>query len=75
MVRTPQVMTERPYVIVRDLTPEDCHWLDGTITKGTLVYHYTGYTYGCISRNGIAVSLVLGETPFFEVPNDSVVPQ
>lgn len=43
--------------------------------KGTILYEYTGCTYGVISKDGIAVTEKPGrgsylETPFFEVPKD-----
>jgi len=37
------------------------------------VYEYSGATYGCISWHGTAFTLVEGETPFFELPNNAVV--
>jgi hypothetical protein len=39
---------------------------------GSIFYEYTGCTYGCISRDGVAVTLIPDATPFFEVPKDSV---
>jgi hypothetical protein len=43
-----------------------------TVPEGAVVYEYRGYTYGCISPGGIAVSFEPGETPFFQVPADAV---
>jgi hypothetical protein len=55
----------------RDLTSDELPWLSQDCVKGTTVYEYKGCTYGCIDK-GIAVSLVEGETPFFEVPLDAL---
>ena len=38
------------------------------LPKGSIVFEYGGCTYGCISSNGIAVTLKPDKTPFFEVP-------
>jgi hypothetical protein len=57
--------------VVRDVTREECQWLNGTVKKGTTVYRYSGHVYGCIGY-GVAVTLVKGETPFFELPHDSI---
>lgn len=56
------------YKVTRDITPKECPWLDKTIVTGTIVHEYNGYTYGCIAPEGIAVTTVKDETPFFEVP-------
>ena len=56
----------------RDLSPTDFPWLSRPYIKGEIVYLYNGVTYGCIGHNGIAVSEVENETPFFEIPRDAV---
>jgi len=38
-----------------------------TLSKGDIVYHYMGATYGCIGPGGVAVSLD-GSEPFGQVP-------
>jgi len=59
--------------LVRNVTHGECPWLDLTgLPEGTVVYEYSGYTYGCISDNGIAVSNEPDSSPFYEVPADSV---
>lgn len=58
--------------VIRDVTTEECHWLDETVKEGTVVFRYHGYTYGCITSSGVAVSLVEGETPFFEMPRSAL---
>ena len=54
------------------LKPTDYHWLTQTYEKGTLVYLYTGQTFGAVSARGVAVSLEPNKTPFFEVPKSAV---
>jgi hypothetical protein len=60
------------YVVIRNVTPNECEWLEETIKKGTEVYKYYNHTYGCISPNGIAVSKEHGEIPFFELPRNAL---
>jgi hypothetical protein len=60
------------YEITRTLTIKECGWLEKPIKKGTIVFEFNGYTYGCISENGIAVSMIPNENPFFEVPLSAV---
>lgn len=58
----------------RVITKDECPWLDENIPKGTTVYEYCGCTYGCVD-SGIPVTFKDGETPFFEIPKDSVTPE
>ncbi len=64
------------YILNRDVTTDECHWLGKTIPKGTLVTKYTGPTYGSIDViNGVAVTLSEdgNETPFFELPYSALM--
>ena len=56
----------------RDVYSLECPWLTEPLLEGMEVYKYNGYTYGCITDTGIAVTEIEGETPFFEVPRDAV---
>jgi hypothetical protein len=47
-------------------------WLTEDIPKGTVLYEFTGVTYGCISPDGIACSVYEGENPFMEIPIDAL---
>lgn len=67
-----RVVSRSAYRLTRDVTKKECNWLDRKFKKGELVYSYSGATYGCISYNGSAFTLVEGETPFFELPDDAV---
>jgi hypothetical protein len=60
------------YSLTRDVTREECDWLDWDLPAGKLVYEWTGHTYGAITREGIAVTEQPGELPFFELPYDAL---
>lgn len=60
-------------ILNRDVTVEECFWLERDFKKGEKVYEYTGHTYGCVQRSGTACSMVPGETPFFELPTEAVM--
>lgn len=60
------------YILRRTVTKEECPWLEKPIYISTIVFEYFGTTYGCISHLGKAFSRIEGETPFFELPKDSV---
>lgn len=59
-------------ILNRDVTTQECDWLDEEIKKGTTVYEFHGCTYGCVSPGGVAVTLEDGKAPFFEIPADSI---
>lgn len=58
--------------LTRTVSPDEYSWLDKTYEEGEEIFKYTGYTYGCISRMGIACSEVEGEIPFFELPMNAL---
>ena len=59
--------------LVRNVTRQECWWLSADLMEeGKEVYEYAGYTYGCVSSSGIAVSDQPDKNPFYEVPADSV---
>ena len=60
------------YRLIRDLTNQEKDVADENLKKEDVVYSYPGCTYGCISPFGMAGTLVLGVTPFFEVPMDAI---
>lgn len=62
----------RKGTLIRSLTPEEFPWLERALPAGKEVYEFIGYTYGCISWGGIAVSDEPDEIPFYEVPFDAV---
>lgn len=60
------------YVTTRDISKNECCWLENDIQSGTTVYRYDGYTYGCVSAAGMACTFQPNETPFFELPRSSL---
>lgn len=63
---------EPSVTMTRDVTTDECPWLDADIPAGTILYKYWGYTYGCVSPAGIALTREQSEPPFFEVPRDAI---
>ncbi len=59
------------YKLVRNITKEECSWLDRNFREGEVVHRYSDHTYNCISPDGIACSID-GKTPFFELPADAL---
>ena len=59
-------------VLTRDVTINECPWLDYDLPEGTQLWSYDGHTYGCVSSKGLAVTAKAAETPFFEIPQDAV---
>jgi hypothetical protein len=58
------------YRVIRDVTPEECRWLDRVVKAGEIVQRFDCPTYGCIGP-GIAVTEGPGK-PFFEIPRDAI---
>lgn len=58
-------------ILNRNVTQNECLWLENNLMKGTKVYEYLGCTYGCIG-DGEAVSLEPDQTPFMEIPLDAI---
>lgn len=58
-------------VLTRDVTTQECRWLENDLIAGERFHVYTGNTFGCISPEGLAVQR-LGEedesSPFMELP-------
>jgi len=62
-----------PVLLTRDVTQQECDWLPTDLPAGTEVFVYYGYTYGCCTPNGKAVTLGgQDQLPFFEVPRDAL---
>lgn len=64
----------RKLIVSRLVIPEEeGDWIPRTFWPGEILFEFTGPTYGCINwNNGIAVSEVEGENPFFEFPVDAL---
>jgi hypothetical protein len=60
-------------VLNRDVTRTECPWLKEDLEAGTVVYEFSGHTYGVISYTGVPVQWKdEGNEHFFEVPMDAV---
>lgn len=60
-------------VLTRTVTTNECHWLDKDLKEGLIVFRYEGCTYGCVTPNGVPVTLERDTYPFVEIPKDAVV--
>jgi len=59
------------YILIREVTPFECPWLEETILKGRVVEEYKGATYGCIGSEGLACCY-WQKGPFFELPKSAL---
>jgi hypothetical protein len=64
-------LSNKAYVLVRDITQVECTWLKRDFKINEVVYLYDGHTYNCISRNGKAYTEMEDTNSFFELPNDA----
>lgn len=64
------------YVVTRNVSKDEEHNYAGRdVTKGEEFYRFFGATYGCVDTyNGVPLSEVDGEYPFFEFPVDACEP-
>lgn len=58
--------------LTRDVTREECDWLDRDYRAGEIVWDYLGHTYGCCTDSGRAVSQEPDTPPFFELPEEAL---
>lgn len=56
------------YKVTRDVTTEECHWLDSDVKEGTEVFGSDGCKYGCITPKGTAICFKEDKMPFIELP-------
>jgi hypothetical protein len=61
-------------ILTRGVLRAECPWLDDNMAEGTVVYLFSGCTYGCIGRFGMAVSMAFNTDPFFELPREALMP-
>lgn len=59
-------------ILNREVTTQECFWLKKDLHQGDMVYKYSGYTYGVMSPNGVAVTDEKDVTPFYEIPSDAI---
>lgn len=66
-------MKTQKYKITRNLTQDECPWLDEKIGQGSTMYSFHGCTYGSIG-DGVALTFdSSGGNPFIEIPFDAIV--
>jgi hypothetical protein len=60
------------YIVMRDITRDECKWLDFEVPEGTIVYARLD-TYKVCTKKGKAVSLTTDlETRYFELPKNAL---
>ncbi len=59
-------------IVTRAVTTQECDWLEDSIEPGKEVFQYTGPTYGCIGGQGVAVTDLPEQLPFYELPGDAI---
>lgn len=59
--------------LVKNVSKTKYRWLRRDFQKDEIVYQYFGYTYGCITENGIACCFEPNTNPFFELPRDALL--
>lgn len=64
-------MSAPEYVVTRDVSQGECHWLPEAIPAGTTVFRCAKSTYGAV-RDFPATFEPDGGYPFFELPHDAV---
>jgi hypothetical protein len=63
----------KKFQLIRDVTVNECKWLDRDYKRGEIVFEYPLYTYASIGNEGIACSEKDSESPFFELPKDALI--
>ena len=58
-------------ILIREVTMEECPWLDRNMEEGELVEEFTGCTYGCITYSGTACN-IKGMEGFRELPTNAL---
>ena len=59
--------------LLKSMAIQDYPWLHRDLKEGEEFYVYIGPNYGCISKNGIALTEKQDVNPYFEVPKEFVV--
>lgn len=62
----------KKFKLTRNVTLNECDWLNRDYKKGEIVFEYPLYTYGTVSNKGVACSEKDSESPFFELPIDAL---
>jgi hypothetical protein len=65
-------VTTKKFQLTRDVTVNECHWLNRDFKKGEIVFEYPLYTTS-IGREGVACSEKDSESPVFELLKDALI--
>ncbi len=65
-------MANEEGVLTREVTRQECKWLDEDLPKGKKVFRYTQNTYGIIPPSGVAVTDEIDKDPFYQIPRNAV---
>lgn len=64
-------MEDKRYRLTRDVTPDECRWLDRVVPRGAVVWECKRFAYGVIG-DGASVCWERGRRPAFELPWDAL---
>lgn len=60
------------YELTRDITQEECHWINRDYKKGEVFYPSTEFHYGCVSSTGIFCMESSDNPRHVEIPKDAL---
>ena len=60
-------------IVTRNVTKDECKWLNQDILAGKVLFKFDKYDYGCTGPTGIACThSPYGDYPFFELPKNAI---
>lgn len=63
----------KQYLVIRDVTLEECFWLEAPVRAGSIVYECSGSDYGARPPwDQACTNSPEGDYPFFELPLDAL---
>ena len=66
-----KTMKTKRFQLTRDVTKQECSWLDKDYKKGDIVFEYPLYVD--VSDKGIACSDQDSESPWYELPKNALL--
>ncbi len=68
------IIAQKEFVVMRDISQEECWWLERPIFKGEVVYQSLDYKAHEISPIGVAVTSHPNTNfPYFELPKKALL--
>jgi hypothetical protein len=67
-----ETVATKKFQLTRDVTINECQWLNRDFKKGEIVFEYPLYTTS-IGREGVACSEKDSESPVFELPENALI--